>query len=342
MKAAFFSEINKVELKEVKEPIIEKPNEVKIKIKNVGICASDVLGLMGLHPTRKPPVISGHEASGIVVEVGNEVQDFKIGDRVVIEPQYGCGECYACREGKYNVCQSKKVLGTINWSGAFAEYIIAPSSTLIRLPANMSFEMGALLEPLAVGMHAVKTAKVVKSSTAVIIGSGPIGIACMLGCICEGVAKTIMVDIQDYNLEIAKTLGADVIINSKKENPLAVIMKETNNLGADAIFIAVGTPTVINEAISMSKIGACLMTLAHFGSIPPELDFAKFRYKELTMKGTVMYTRKDYENCISAIVAGKINPLPMISKIYPLEDCIEAFDLAVSRKEDYVKLMFSL
>lgn len=341
MKAAFFAEVNKVELRDVAEPELKNPDEVKVRIMNTGICASDVLGLQGLHPTRKPPVVSGHEAAGVVVEVGPEVHDHKPGDRVVIEPQYGCGVCHACQQGRYNVCQNKTVLGTAKWSGAFAEYVTTPQRTLIRLPDNISYELGALLEPLAVGMHAAKVSGIEPSGTAVIIGSGPIGMACMLGCKYLGVSKTIMIDIQDYSLDIARELGADVLINSREEDPVVRVMSETASLGADVVFIAVGTQTAINDSIAMSKIGACIMAIAHFGAIPPAFDFAKFRYKELTMKGTVMYTKADYEDCIDAINSDMIKPLPMITKVFPIEQCGKAFDLAMNRNENFVKLLFS-
>ncbi len=341
MKAAFFSDINKVELREFQEPEIEAADRVKVRILNTGICASDIIGLQGNHPTRKPPVVSGHESSGVIVGVGPGVKEFRCGDRVAIEPQYGCGKCPACRSGRYNACQNKTVLGTAKWSGSFAEYITAPQEALLKLPGNVSFEQGALLEPLAVGMHAARLSGIGTGGTAAVIGSGPIGLACMLGCKLCGSGKVVMLDILDYNLGIAEKLGADETVNCKKRDAIGRVMEVTDGEGADVVFIAVGIPTAITDSCAMAKVGGRIMLLAHFGSRQPDFDVAKLRYRELSMTGTVMYTKSDYIACMNAMVQGKIDPTPMITKIFPIEDCASAFELAQKRTEDFIKLMFS-
>ncbi|MGI6030491.1 MAG: zinc-dependent alcohol dehydrogenase [Eubacteriales bacterium] len=341
MKAAFFESVGSVRLLEVEEPVIQREDEVKVRIVNTGICASDVIGLLGGHPTRKPPVISGHESAGVVAEVGKSVTDFQVGDRVVIEPQYSCGHCVACQMGRYNACTSKKVLGTVNWSGSFAEYITAPQQTLIHLPEEISFVVGALLEPLAVGIHAARLSRMAMGKTAVVIGCGPIGISCLQGCRLAGAEKVIVVDIQEYNLQIAKEMGADHCIKGSGQTVIDQVMQLTHGFGADVVFVAVGFPAAIDNAIEMAAIGGQIMTLAHFGTMPPSFNITRFRWKELSMQGTVMYTRKDYKICMDALHKKIICPEPMVTKVFPVEDCQEAFSLAQTRKEPYVKLMFS-
>ncbi len=340
MKAAFFSAVNKVELIELEEPSVVKPDDVKIRIKATGICASDVSGLKGNHPTRKPPVISGHESSGVVVEVGSGVKDFKPGDRVAIEPHYGCMKCPACLSGAYNVCPDKKVLGTIYWSGSFAEYIIAPERTLIHLPEEMSFEEGALLEPFAVGVHATRMSAMSLGKTAVVIGSGPIGISCMLGAKMAGAGKTIMLDISDFALETARKMGADCTINVQKEDGVARVLEETGGEGADVIYMAVPLTTILDDAILMTRRNGQIMEVAHFGKIIPSFDTTKFRWKQLNLQGSYMYVKKDYEICVKAITDGTVNVKPMITKVADVEDCVEIFDIAKNRTEDYVKIIF--
>lgn len=341
MKAAFFESVGSVKLVELEEPKIQQDHEVKVRIVNTGICASDVIGLQGGHPTRKPPVISGHESAGIVEEVGKGVTAFRVGDRVAIEPQYSCGQCPACKMGRYNACSSKKVLGTVNWSGSFAEYIIAPEQTLIHLPEDVSFVVGALLEPLAVGIHTARLSKVAIGKTAVVIGCGPIGISCLQGCRLAGATKVIMVDIQDYNLQVAGEMGADILIKGSGQTVIDQVMEWTGGKGADVVFVAVGFPAAIDNAIEMAAIGGQVMTLAHFGAVPPGFNVTRFRWKELSMQGTVMYTRRDYEICIDAIHKGIIRPEPMVTRVFPVEECQQAFALAQTRTEPYVKLMFS-
>ncbi len=342
MKTAFFSEIGKVELREAPEPKLTHADWVKVRLVNTGICGSDVLGLCGGHPKRMPPLVSGHESSGIVVETGAAVTGFKRGDRVAIEPQFGCGRCPCCLEGQYNLCPNKTVLGTAGWSGSFAEYITAPGSTLFRLPDNIPFEQGALLEPLAVGMHAARKSGVGPGKTAVVIGGGPIGLACMLGCRVCGAGRVIVLDMLEYNLGVAKQMGADETVNVGKENVVKRLLELTSGHGADSVFISAGAPQAILESAEMARPGGSLMLLAHFGHKPPGFDAGVFRAKGLSMTGTVMFTREDYEACVQALSSGSIDPAPMITKIFPLDDCAAAFELAQNRSENFIKLMFKM
>ncbi len=143
MRAGFFEAVEKAYfLKDAPEPMLKKPTDVKIRIRNCGICGSEIHAYHGKHPFRIPPIISGHEAAGDVVEVGSDVKGFKKGDRVIIEPQYGCGNCWYCQHGLYNICKNKKVLGSGDWSGALGEYIVTPEQTLFHLDDNISYEEG--------------------------------------------------------------------------------------------------------------------------------------------------------------------------------------------------------
>ncbi len=340
MRAAFFKDINVVKFIDAPEPQITKPDDVKIKIMYTGICGSDILGLNGGHPTRKPPVISGHESSGVVMEVGSAVKDFKPGDRVAIEPQYSCQRCNACLSGRYNICPEKKVLGTIYWQGSFADYVIAPERTLLHIPESIDMKEAALLEPLAVGFHAVSMVEPRKKDTVVILGCGPIGIATELGCIDAGITQIFMTDKIDYNLGIAKEIGALDTINVERQDAEQKIKSLTNGDGADIIFIAAGAAEALDQAVRMVKPGGKVVIIAHFGK-NVTWDPKSFRYKEALIYGTFMYTRNDYLKVIKAVESGSINLSSMITAVYPIEECVEVFEKAKNHSIDYVKLLFS-
>ncbi|MGE4282760.1 MAG: zinc-binding dehydrogenase [Clostridia bacterium] len=339
MKAAFIEKPFSMAFIDAPEPSIQNADDVKIRISFTGICGSEVHAFCGTHPTRLPPIISGHEASGIVVEVGSDVKEFQVGDRVAIEPQYSCGKCSDCLRGDYNVCPEKAVLGTIKWSGSFGEYIIAPKRAVLKLPDNISLEEGALLEPLAVGAHAVRVSRVGLSKTVMIQGCGPIGLSILVASKMAGAANVIMTDVSEYNLGIAKQMGADIIINAKKCDVVKEVLAYTEGQGADVVFMAVGKDEIMTQAIECTKRYGQIMEVAHFGSAPP-FDARKYRWKELNMLGTYMYVKKDFEIAINAIAGGKVDVKPMISKIVPIEDCVEVINMAYKRTEDFVKIIF--
>ena len=152
------------------EPQLTEDNQVKIQVKTTGICGSEVHAYHGRHAWRVPPLVSGHEFAGVVAAVGRNVTQYKVGDRVTAEPQYGCGHCELCQAGHYNLCKDKKILGATYWSGSFGEYVVVPEQCVIPLADTVSFEQGALIEPLAVGMHAVRTHKVSRQHSIAVIG----------------------------------------------------------------------------------------------------------------------------------------------------------------------------
>jgi L-iditol 2-dehydrogenase len=339
MKAAFIEKPYEVKFIDAPEPKIEHPDEVKIKIAFTGICGSEVHAYKGTHSTRLPPIISGHESSGIVAEVGPEVKNFRKGDRVIIEPQKSCGKCPDCLRGDYNVCPDKAVLGTIKWQGSFGEYIVAPEKAVLHMPDSISMEEGALAEPLAVAAHAVRISQVRLGTTILIQGCGPIGISLLAMCKLAGTGKIIMTDVAEYNMEIARKMGANVLINAKKQNVVEEVLAQTDGEGAEVVFMAIGNSNILNEAVACTKRYGQIMEVAHFGSEPP-FNARDFRWKELSMLGSYMFVKKDFEITIDALASGQINAKPMISKIVPIEDCVAVMKMAHDRSEDFVKILF--
>jgi len=311
---------------------------VKIKIRCCGICGSEVHAYHGLHPFRIPPLVSGHEAAGDVVEVGPDVKDFKVGDRVVVEPHYGCGECWYCKHGLYNVCTNKKVLGAGGWSGALGEYIVTPEKTVIHLSDKLSYEEGALIEPVANGMYAVRNSNITKDSTICVIGAGPIGMGDFLCAKLYDPKLIVMVDISDFNLGKAREMGAEVLINSRKENLYDRIMELTDGVGVDMTFLAFGDEPTLNQAASITRRGGQMIQHALM------VDGIGFPYRvhqqhELDFKAYNMYRREDFELICDAIEAGKMDLSHFVTQRYPIEQFKEAMIMADKRPEPVLKVM---
>ena len=254
MRAGYIDGIKQASFRtDLPEPQITAPGQVKIRVHVTGICGSEIHAYNGVHAWRVPPLVSGHEFAGQVVEIGSDVTMCKVGDRVTAEPQYGCGHCSQCRSGRPNLCRDKKILGATYWSGSFGEYIVVPQETVVHLSDNVSYEEGALLEPVAVGLHAVRHNGVNENTRVVIIGTGTIGLGVYLSARLYGAKEIIMVDVVDFNLEKARELGAEHTINSAREDAEARILELTGGEGADVTFLAFGNQPTVELAARVTR-----------------------------------------------------------------------------------------
>ena len=320
------------------EPQLENPNDVKIQIRACGICGSEVHAYLGEHPFRIPPIVSGHEVAGDVVAVGEAVTSVKVGDRVVVEPHYGCGECWYCKHGLYNVCTSKKVLGAGGWSGGLGEFIVTPEQTVIKLADNLSYEEGALIETVANGMYAVRNTEITPETNIVVIGTGPIGVGDYLCAKLYNPKKIIMVDISDFNLEKVRAMGAEYTINSRKENLYERVMELTDGVGADVTILAYGDEPTLQQAAEITRRAGTVVQHALM------VDGLAFPYRvhqqhELDFKAYNMYVREDFELVANAIAEGKIDLSQIVTQRYPIEEFKEAMYMADRRPEPVLKVM---
>ncbi|MEG0377709.1 MAG: alcohol dehydrogenase catalytic domain-containing protein, partial [Eubacterium sp.] len=231
MKVAVMTDIMEMEMMERPKPEV-KDNEVMVKVKHCGVCGSDVhfyeQGRIGGFIV-EPPFVLGHECAGEVVEIGSAVKKFKVGDLVAIEPGRVCNTCEACKSGRYNLCPEMEFYATPPCDGAFAEFVTAPEDMTYMLPEGMSTLEGALLEPLAVGFQAVTRGKATVGQSAVVLGSGCIGLCTMMALHARGVNTVYMVDVIPMRLEMAKKLGAAGVVNAKEENTIEAIKKLTES-----------------------------------------------------------------------------------------------------------------
>ena len=338
MKAAFIDKPNSIICTDVEEPQIKKDNEVKIRVKVTGICGSEVHAYHGKHPYRVPPVVSGHEFAGDIVEVGRSVRNYKVGDRVTAEPQYGCGECVFCKTGKYNICNNKVVLGSNKWSGSFGEYIVVPEDTVIPIPDDMTYEKAALIEPLAVGLHAVKNSGIQVGQTVAIIGAGMIGLSILISAKMAGARNIIVSDILEQNLLIAKKIGATHCIKFNKENSIDEFLQYTSNSGIELVYLAVNANEAFRTALEIVSPKGTIATVAPTRNAEG-CDLKNIVDKELKLIGSLMYTRQEFEIVRDKIANGDIDISFFINEIMLIEDAKEAMEIAETKKDGAIKVL---
>jgi len=316
-------------------------NEVLIRVKACGICGSDVQGFTGKTGRRIPPLIMGHEAAGIVEDVGKNVEDFKKGDRVCFDSTVYCNKCEPCRKGFYNRCEKRQVLGVstpeFRRHGAFAEYVAVPWWIVSEIPENMSFIQSALLEPASIGTHAANRAPISANDTILVIGAGTIGLFILQAARIRGAARVIVVDINEFRLAVAKKLGAAQVINPLKSDLREMIFKETENKGADVTFEAVGYAQTFLDGVSVTKTGGYLIAVGNLEK-NTEFNLQELVARELTFTGSYA-SSGEFRECIELVASGKINVEPLISDVLPLEDGPDAFDRLLKAEDNLLKIV---
>ncbi len=340
MKAAVLTAPYKIEFTEIPEPQ-PQPNEVKIKVYSAGICGSEVHAYKGTHPFRHPPAILGHEMAGEIVAVGTGVADYKVGDRVTVEPQILCGVCDYCQAGYPNLCANKVVLGTQKWIGAYAEYIVAPPQVLYKIPDHVSYAEAVMIEPLAVGVHAVREAELAIGETALILGGGTIGLCTLAAARAAGVLKTIVTDAVDFNLAAARALGATATVNVRKDDVRAVVAEVTGGKGVDVSFVTVGFSPVVNQGLlSLQKRGR-LVVIALFAEPFAVEDPFLVVGGERVIRGSQMYTRYDVQTALDLIAGGHVDAKPFITQRLPMSEVQRGFAIVDQKLEDCVKVVLN-
>lgn len=318
MRAAVVEEPGKLVIKEVPVPAIND-DEVLIKIKYTGICGTDWSIYTGGYSADKLPLIPGHEFSGVVAEVGKNARGLKVGDRVTADINMACGTCFYCRNGQKLMCREFTQLG-IHTNGTFAEYVKAPWEQVHILPDNLSFEMGAFVEPVSCVIHSVKAMNVKIGSSVAVIGCG-LGILHAVVAKYRGAAPVIVIGTNKTRLEVAKKMGVDYVINAKEVNAVEEVRKLTGGRGADYVIAAVGKTETYEQALEMVRPGG---TVAAFGITGVE-DIANVRTYDLVLGeknivGSCAGVGTDWTDSMALLSYGRIDPLPMFSLKVPLEE----------------------
>ena len=322
----------------------EKENEVLVKVEYVGVCGSDLhyyeFGRIGDYVV-KPPYVLGHEAGGTVVEVGKNVTNLKVGDRVALEPGKTCGHCEFCKTGRYNLCPDVVFFATPPVNGVFQEYVAHEAGLCFKLPDNMDTMEGALIEPLAVGFHAAKQGNAEIGQTAVVFGAGCIGLVSMLALKAMGLSKVYVVDIMQNRLEKALELGAAQVINGKEEDTIEAIRRLTENRGVDLVIETAGTEITSRQSVHIAKKGGTIVFVGYSKSGEITLPMSLALDKELTFK-TVFRYRHIYPLAIDAVSSGKVNLKGIVTNIYDFDDIQRAMDESVHNKSSVVKSVIKI
>ena len=323
-----------VEKFQEEEVDIPRPNDnqVLIKVKACGICGSDIHSYTGHHPLVKPPIVLGHEYSGIIKEVGDKVEGLKKGDLVTAEIVVNCGKCYACTHGKYQICEEGKYFGNIGINGAMAEYVVMEYDKIHKLPENISPQQGAMVEPAAVGVHAVRSSKFCLGDVALVIGAGVIGNFAAQALKIAGARKVIITDLVDARLEKAKEVGIDYVVNVSKVDLAKWIDENIGKDNLDVIFDCVGTEKSINTAIENARKGSQIIMIG----VPPEnvsLKLAFLQDREIDLLGSCMYVKDDYVRTIDLIHQDRIKTDPLITHSFPFDEYQKAYNTALDPEE---------
>jgi 2-desacetyl-2-hydroxyethyl bacteriochlorophyllide A dehydrogenase len=340
MKALVLEEYNKLVYKDVSDPVI-KNNEVLVKVKACGICGSDVHGLDGSTGRRIPPMIMGHEASGIIVKTGADVRGWNVGDRVTFDSTvYPLDDWYTLN-GHYNLSDNREVLGvspgTYKRDGAFAEFIAIPQHILYRIPESVSFEKAAMVEAVAVALHSINIAEIKPGEKCVVVGAGMIGIFIIKLLNISGASDIIAIDNNPDRLGKAKLAGANKTFLSDEENLQIKILELTNNRGADISIEAVGKSESVNTAINVLRKGG---TTVLVGNTSPKIDFPlqKVVTSEIKILGSCAI-RGEYEAVLGMMESKKITVDDQISAVRPLSEGAIWFDKLYRKEGDLNKII---
>ncbi len=334
---------HELRLREIDIPLEVGPGMVRIRLHTVGVCGSDVHyythGRIGPFVVNAPMVL-GHEAAGTVVEVGPGVTTLKAGDRVCMEPGVPDPNSRASRLGMYNVDPAVTFWATPPIHGVLTPEVVHPANYTFKLPANVSFAEGAMVEPFAVGMQAATKARITPGDTAVVIGAGPIGTMVALAALAGGCARVIIADLAQPKLDIAARYEAVIPVNIREKNLGTEVKRRTDGWGADVVFECSGSTKAWDTVISLLRPGGCIVVVG-LPVEPVKFDVTTLSTKEIRIESVFRYAHQ-YDRAIALIASGKVDLKPLISDTFAFEDSIKAFKRAAEGRPDDVKLQIRM
>jgi L-iditol 2-dehydrogenase len=342
MKALLLKEYKRLEIVEFPMPQVGA-GDVLVRVKACGICGSDVHGYDGSTGRRIPPLIMGHEASGVVEEIGSEVRQVRAGDRITFDSTVYCGKCAYCRRGEINLCDNRNVLGVscgdYRRHGAFAEYLSIPQHIVYKLPDSLSFEQAAMVEAVSVAVHAVNRTPVRLGATVVVVGAGMIGQLVVQVVRLSGCGRLIVVDLEDTKLRMVLNFGADATVNASAPDLVDRIHELTGGEGADIAFEAVGSGAAFATAVTSLRKGG---TVTLIGNLSPqvEMPLQQVVTRELSLYGSCA-SRGEYPACIELMARGRIDVRPFMSACAPLQEGPAWFERLYQRDPGLMKVILN-
>jgi L-iditol 2-dehydrogenase len=341
MKALLLSQYRQLEITELPRPE-PGPGEVLVRVAACGICGSDVHGYDGSSGRRIPPIVMGHEAAGTVAALGADVKGLAQGDRVTFDSTVYCGECSHCVRGDVNLCDRRQVLGVscgdYRRAGAFAEFVVVPARIVYRLPESLSFAEAAMLEAVAVAIHAVSLVPVVKGNSALVLGAGTIGLLVQQALRAAGCSRVFVADVDSTRLELSEELGATATLTSGRGLPQQV-QELTRGAGVDIAVEAVGINETIATAIDCVRKGG---SVGLVGNITPEvtLPLQKVVTRQIRLQGSCA-SAGEYPRAIELLSSGDIRVKPLISAVVPLDEGPQWFERLYAREPNLMKVVLS-
>ncbi|MHA2035736.1 MAG: zinc-dependent alcohol dehydrogenase [Promethearchaeota archaeon] len=339
MKKQVMTAPGEIEFIDIPSPEL-KENEVLIKIMRIGVCGSDIHVYYGKHPYTSYPVTQGHEVSGKIEKIGKKVEGLKPGDKVTIQPQVVCGQCYPCTHDKYHICDELKVMG-FQTTGTASEFFAVDFEKVIKLPDEMTYEEGAMIEPCAVAVHAVLKGGDITDFNILVLGAGPIGNLVAQSAKALGAKAVMITDISEFRLEVAKKVRIDYVINPTKVKLSEEIIKAFGLDKADLIIECVGANETIDDAIENARKGTDIIVVGVFGD-KPTIDLGFVQDRELRLIGNLMYQRNDYIKAIELVGSKKMVLEPLITTHFSFEDYDKAYKFIEAKKDKVMKVFIDV
>ena len=333
------TEPRKIIFREIETPV-PGPGQVLVRIKRIGVCGSDIHVYYGEHKGTGYPVTQGHEVSGQVAGLGEGVTQFRVGQKVTIEPQVVCGKCYPCRHGKYNLCEHLRVMG-FQTTGTASEYFAVDAERVTALPDAMTYDEGAMIEPLAVTVHAAKRFAELDGAKVAILGCGPIGILLAQTVKALGAASVLITDISDYRLRLAKECGADFAVNTREKDFGEALLECFGPDKADVIYDCAGNDITMGQAIRYARKGSKIVLVAVFAK-EAHIDLFTLNDHELDLDTTMMYRHEDYVDAIRLVEEGKIRLRPLMSRHFAFTDYLKAYQYIEANRETTMKVLIDV
>ena len=339
MKQAILTGPETIEFSEIEVPVAAD-HEILMKVKNIGICGSDIHAYYGKHPFMSFPIRLGHEMAGEVVAVGKDVKGIEVGELITVMPQTFCHECEPCKSGRYNICDTLDVIGC-QTPGAACEYFQVDAALVKKVPAGMTAEQAAMVEPAAVGVHAVRRCGSVAGKNVVVMGAGTIGNVTAQAALAEGAKSVLITDLSEFRLELAKKVGVPHAVNTGKYTMKEAVEMAFGDEGPDIFFECVGIGATLNQAIECSKKGNDIVVVGVYGSTP-QVNIAWVQDRELRICGSLMYVDKDFQDTIDYMAAGKIDMESLKSKVFKFDDYAEAYKYIEKNKDTSLKVLIEM
>lgn len=314
---------NNIVIEDRSMPVIKSPTDVLIKVKAGGICGSDVHIYHGTSSVATYPRVIGHEIAGEIIETGNDVKGFSVGDRVVMDPVISCGECYQCRIGRRNVCGKLKVR-SVHVDGGYQEYIVLPQESIYHIPGDLSWEEAIMIEPFTIAEQVCSRAEITKDDTVFIMGAGPVGLSILKMIKLYGAACFIS-DVVDYKLNYASQYGADAVINAKNVDVKEEILKLTGNNGATVVIDAACTTRSFEQALSYVCSAGRVITLG-FGKEPSAVNQLSITAREIDVRGSRLHNNK-FPVVIDYFMSKKLEVKDMITHRFHFTKIHEALKI---------------